>query len=278
MKPLLLTALLTTANAIAPREYPCAFHLRTEGGIAAPVGQFDTGQAQAGQGGQPASFSLDGSGLVDGRGRACWWTPPALVLQCDAGQAAVPGFGIGCDGLLSYDGQTRFQACRADGGVVISRAPNGSGCTEITLRADGCLPAICGGGGGGGGGASNTLPLQSLTNFPGLFTAVPGASTTATATLPLQGLTNFPGLFTAVPPSYTTASGTLPLQGLTGLPGLLSSVPGGAPAYPTTTGTLPLQSLTGFPLFGSGPAGGGATTAAGSPSRRGLPDIAPPLP
>ncbi|KAI2643569.1 hypothetical protein GGS21DRAFT_497065 [Xylaria nigripes] len=248
----ILLSLLTTTHA----QNTCSFHLRTEGAFSSSVSQFEGGQVRGGVNEAPTAFTLNGHTLTDGQGRACWWTPPSLILQCDVGQSPDANFAIGCDGLLSYQGQTRFQECRTGGDgdpIMIYREPHGSECGEITLQADGCRPSECNGGGGGGGGTVSVLPLQQLTGLPGLIGTLPaGAGTgapanTATSTLPLQGLTGLPGLIGSIPggvgasapppppPPANTGAGTLPLQGLTGLPGLVGPIPtngGGAGGQP----------------------------------------------
>ncbi|KAI1437457.1 ubiquitin 3 binding protein But2 C-terminal domain-containing protein [Xylaria sp. CBS 124048] len=259
---LLLSTTAQAQQVLIARQGPCSFHLRTEGSVSFDVSQFDSGQARAGPNAAPSTFTINGDSLSDTQGRACWWTPPTQVLQCDAGQnVAQPGFGIGCDGLLSFAGATGFQACRTgenDGAVMIYREPNGSDCSPITIRADSCLPGNCQGcapGSGGGGSAApsssstNTLPLQALTDLPGLIASAPTAAGNTPAT---TSGGNTPATTSG---GGNSATSTMPLQGLTNLPGFLASGPGmggngagGSSAAPTSTGTntLPLHGLTAF--------------------------------
>ncbi|KAI0870422.1 ubiquitin 3 binding protein But2 C-terminal domain-containing protein [Hypoxylon argillaceum] len=164
-KLILVTSLLRGASALAlRRQSACSFHLRTDGALAAPVGQFDSGQARAGPGETPANFTVTGDTVTDAQGRGCWWTPPALVLQCDAAQGPEAGFTIACDGAVSFKGQSTFYACDtgADDLAMISLAPHGSPCGEVRLYADGCFPGSCGASPTASSGTStstNTLPL-----------------------------------------------------------------------------------------------------------------------
>lgn len=70
---------------------------------------------------------------------------PALVLQCDAGQPPDHGFGIGCDGVLAYHGQTVFYECETgdDDETDLSLGPSGAQCRTVTLVSDGCRPPVC---------------------------------------------------------------------------------------------------------------------------------------
>ncbi|KAI1748745.1 ubiquitin 3 binding protein But2 C-terminal domain-containing protein [Xylaria castorea] len=226
------------------RQSGCSFHMRTEGALlGAPVSQYDSGQTRAGPNETPSSFTLNGNTLTDAKGRGCWWTPPAMVLQCDVGQTPEPGFSIGCDdGTVSHNGQTTFYECEtgADNLTMIYLGPNGSRCSEITLHADGCYPSGCSGQGTGSGSGSGS--------------ASPAAS--STGTLPLGGgLTTYP-----VPPSYPTGSGSGSGSGSTppgNSPSGTSpgSGPGGASPGTSGTGTLPSGGSTTYPVPPSYPTG-----------------------
>ncbi|KAI1358009.1 ubiquitin 3 binding protein But2 C-terminal domain-containing protein [Xylaria arbuscula] len=172
------------ARVLSPRQSSssssssssCTFHINTSGTISAPVGQYDSGQTRAGDGETPSSFTIindnGGSGgtLTDAQNRGCWWTPPALVLQCDVGQIPEAGFAIGCDGTVEYNGQTTFYSCDtgADGLHMIYLAPNGSNCGEITLTADGCVPDSCG---------SSSPGATPTSSSPGGGSGAPGGGT-----------------------------------------------------------------------------------------------------
>ncbi|KAI8948605.1 ubiquitin 3 binding protein But2 C-terminal domain-containing protein [Xylaria longipes] len=172
------SSLLGGAYALTMRQSGCSFHMRTEGAVSAPVGQYDSGQTRAGPNETPSSFTLNGDTLTDSKSRGCWWTPPAMVLQCDVGQTPESGFSVGCDGTVSYNGQTTFYKCEtgADNLTMIYLGPNGSQCGEVTLHADGCYPGDCS---GQGTGAGTSPPAASSTastpSSPGQ-TGTPGGS------------------------------------------------------------------------------------------------------
>ncbi|KAI0121072.1 ubiquitin 3 binding protein But2 C-terminal domain-containing protein [Xylariales sp. AK1849] len=119
----------------------CSFHLSTNGGPTPFwVGQLPNGQCGAGGGLRSSSFTWFGDAFVDQQGRGCWWTPPSSVLQCDANQQPSHGFDIGCDGRVSYNGQSTFYQCRTGDGdqVNIYLQPVGDQCQAITLVSDAC--------------------------------------------------------------------------------------------------------------------------------------------
>ncbi|KAI0973671.1 ubiquitin 3 binding protein But2 C-terminal domain-containing protein [Xylaria arbuscula] len=183
---LLSSALGGTARALVIRQDGCSFRLSAEGTISAPVSQYGSGQARAGANETATSFNLNGdTTLTDSQGRGCWWTPPATVLQCDVGQTPGPGFTVGCDGTLSYNGQTTFYTCDtgADGLWMIYLTPSGSQCGEITLHADGCSPSSCGTssssaapGSSGTGGSSCPGELGDTYQYPHLIIPVDSSS------------------------------------------------------------------------------------------------------
>lgn len=130
------------AHALATRQAGCAFTAHTEGNVTYPLSQHASGQSRAGSTMTPSVFTLNSTGLTDAQGRGCWWTPPTYVLQCDVGQIPETGFEIGCDGLISFNGQTTFYECdTADGDEVnVYKLPGqaAANCGEITLVAEAC--------------------------------------------------------------------------------------------------------------------------------------------
>ncbi|KAI1487414.1 ubiquitin 3 binding protein But2 C-terminal domain-containing protein [Biscogniauxia mediterranea] len=144
-KPTVFLSVICGTYALTTRQDACAFTLTTGGSVTALVGQYGSGQTRAGLSETPSKFVLEGDTIVDNQGRGCWWTPPALVLQCDVGQIPETGFNIGCDGSLSYNGQTTFYECvtGVDDIVMIYREPNGSNCGKISLEASECSPDNC---------------------------------------------------------------------------------------------------------------------------------------
>ncbi|KAI0551500.1 ubiquitin 3 binding protein But2 C-terminal domain-containing protein [Xylaria curta] len=283
------SSLLGGAYALTMRQSGCSFHMRTEGALGAPVSQYESGQTRAGSNETPSSFTLNGNTLTDAKGRGCWWTPPAMVLQCDVGQTPESGFNVGCDGTVSYNGQTTFYECEtgANDLRMIYSGPNGSQCSEITLHADGCYPSGCSGQGTGPGSgsgsaspASSTLPQGGPSSYPvipsspvggsgggsGSGSTPPGNSPSGTSpgsgpggaspgssgagTQPLGGSTTYPGS-----PSYPTGTiGTSPGGEGSTPPG---QYPGGTPTGGTSNGVGPTPS-------GSTPSGGvGSSTPSG---------------
>ncbi|KAI0409236.1 ubiquitin 3 binding protein But2 C-terminal domain-containing protein [Xylaria palmicola] len=261
------SSLVGAGAALTMRQSGCSFHIRTEGSLSAPVGQFGTGQTRAGPDEAPAGFAADGDTVTDAQGRGCWWTPPAMVLQCDVGQVPEAGFAIGCDGALSFGGQITFYQCEtgADGVSMIYREANGSQCGEVTLHADGCYPSSCNGAAPPANASTSTgtgtLPLGGLTTYYDLSSTATAPGTTSTGnsnTLPLGGLTSYYDLS-----STATAPGTTS----TGNPGTL---PPGTPGADTGTDTLPLGGLTSYwGLVGSlptnTPTGDAGSTYPGAP-------------
>ncbi|KAI0532622.1 ubiquitin 3 binding protein But2 C-terminal domain-containing protein [Xylaria digitata] len=178
-KSLLLTSALGGARALTMRQNGCSFHLRTEGTVAAPVGQYPSGQTRVGQNETASSFTVTDGTFTDSQNRGCWWTPPTTVLQCDVGQIPEAGFSIACDGTVSHNGQTTFYTCNtgADGLHMIYLEPNGSQCSEITLLADGCYPSDC------GGPANTTTSTSSSTGgYPSSSSSTPPSGPSQTGT------------------------------------------------------------------------------------------------
>jgi hypothetical protein len=69
---------------------------------------------------------------------------PTYVLQCDVGATPDTGFAIGCDGTLSFNGQTTFYECEngiGDEVNLYSKPDMGAMCGAITFTADSCRAA-----------------------------------------------------------------------------------------------------------------------------------------
>ncbi|OAR00066.1 hypothetical protein LLEC1_07592, partial [Akanthomyces lecanii] len=107
-------------NGLAIRNDGCQFHITAGGDVVGCVGEISSGQVRAGNGVQSSTFTFNGGKITDDKGRGCWWTPctdfaaspaPTGVLQCDEGQVPDGGFTIGCDGTVSWNGQTTFFEC-----------------------------------------------------------------------------------------------------------------------------------------------------------------------
>ncbi|KAL7821831.1 ubiquitin 3 binding protein But2 C-terminal domain-containing protein [Trichoderma gracile] len=143
MLPSLLAIGLAVAitEAAVTRTSGCQLHLSASGAISGPVGEISSGQVRAGGGVSSTAFTLKGAQLWDDKGRGCWWTPPAHVLQCDKNQKPDDGFEVGCDGSVSYNGQTQFWECQTgeEGQYnVYLEDGHGVNCSKITLKADSC--------------------------------------------------------------------------------------------------------------------------------------------
>ncbi|KAH9904452.1 ubiquitin 3 binding protein But2 C-terminal domain-containing protein [Xylariomycetidae sp. FL2044] len=147
-KPAALALLLSAAGgtqAMAVRTAGCDLTLRTTGAVSLTVGQHNSGQVRAGSG-MSATFTLTDGTFTDSQDRGCWWTPPTHLLQCDVGQVPEANFTVGCDGLVSFNGQTTFYECVTGDGdqVNIYKDPNqGVQCAEIQLVASGCSTLDC---------------------------------------------------------------------------------------------------------------------------------------
>ncbi|KAI0427053.1 ubiquitin 3 binding protein But2 C-terminal domain-containing protein [Xylaria sp. FL1042] len=164
-----LHSLLDPVDAHATRDnVGCAFHLSCSGAFNGSVGEKSSGQARAGSDVvSPSLFTWFGDAFTDQQSSGCWWTPPTFTLQCDKNQPPDHGFQIGCDGALSFNGQSVFYECPTGVGdeVNIYLHPNGGQCHEITIQADNCAPSTCPGGGIGPGGGG-TSPGPGATNSP----------------------------------------------------------------------------------------------------------------
>ncbi|KAI1870290.1 uncharacterized protein JN550_005218 [Neoarthrinium moseri] len=256
----MLAAAVGGAHALAVRQAGCSLTLHTEGSVSYPVGQHSSGQTRAGSSLAPSAFTLIDSTLTDAQGRGCWWTPPTTVLQCDVGQVPETGFQIGCDGSVSFNGQTTFYECATGEGDIVNvylQPDQGANCAEITLTADGCSPSDCSGASStGAASATESLPPpgSATGSSHGVGSTVTGSTSypigSATRTYPGSsgmGMQTTPGAGNS--PSYLTgtASGTAPSESETE-----TAPPGGShtessPGYATgtATGTKPNESETG---------------------------------
>ncbi|RWA11123.1 hypothetical protein EKO27_g4002 [Xylaria grammica] len=145
----------------------CGFHLSCSGAFNGSIGEKSSGQARASSDVSPSLFTWFGDAFADQQGSGCWWTPPTFTLQCDKNQPPDHGFQIGCDGAVSFNGQSVFYECPTGQGdeVNIYLRPNGDQCHEITIQADNCAPSTCPGGGvGPTPGATIPSTLTTLSN------------------------------------------------------------------------------------------------------------------
>ncbi|KAK7961956.1 GPI anchored cell wall protein [Apiospora aurea] len=134
---------LSQGNPINARSNAgCSFHLTVNAGGSPPatysVGQIGDGLCRARGDLEASTFTWFGDAFVDQQGRGCWWTPPTSVLQCDPSQQLSHGFEIGCDGNVTFSGQSTFFACKTDDSANIYLEPNGAQCQPVTLVSDGC--------------------------------------------------------------------------------------------------------------------------------------------
>ena len=91
----------------------------------------------------PALDLLTSTGLTDSHGRGCILTPPTTQWQCDAGATPTPGFSIGPDGSLTYNGGTQYFTCPTEdhgGWNLYSNTLAGEPkCEPVHLIADSCV-------------------------------------------------------------------------------------------------------------------------------------------
>lgn len=125
---------------------------------------------------------------------------PTFTLQCDKNQPPDHGFQIGCDGTLSFNGQSVFYECPTGEGdeVNIYLRPISTQCHEITIQADSCAPSTCPGGGVGPGSAG------PVPNSPSSSSGATIQSSTPNPTASSTSLTATP-----TPPPSLTPSGPL---------------------------------------------------------------------
>ena len=143
----LTLAAASSVSGLVVRDPGCTFTIKTGGAVEYPVGQHSSGQTRAGANIDATEFTLANSSLTDSQGRGCWWTPPTKVLQCDVEQVPEPGFEVGCDGTVSYNGASTFWECDAgekgEVNIYLEYDETAQGCNEITLTANGCKPGSC---------------------------------------------------------------------------------------------------------------------------------------
>ncbi|KOS23313.1 hypothetical protein ESCO_006639 [Escovopsis weberi] len=192
-----LGAALATAFSIGTEMGGCELLLTAGGAISGPVGELPSGQVRAGEGVAPSNFTIKGDKLWDRKGHGCWWTPPALVLQCDVDQVPQDGFEIGCDGLLSYHGQKEFYECETgEKGQynVYLEDRHEAHCGRVTLTAGGCRPDRC-----VPTPPADALPLPSPSLSPSLRLPLPlPTSTASSCPVDLDGPFEFPHLIVSV--------------------------------------------------------------------------------
>lgn len=132
---------------------------------------------------------------------------PTFTLQCDKNQPPDHGFQIGCDGTLSFGGQSVFYECPTGEGdeINIYLRPISDQCHEITIQADSCAPSTCPGGGVGPGSAS---PVPGGTNSP--------SSSSSTPSTPIPASSSTGATPTPTPPSPTPSGPLTPSPFTTG--------------------------------------------------------------
>ncbi|KAI1818284.1 ubiquitin 3 binding protein But2 C-terminal domain-containing protein [Poronia punctata] len=236
---------LSLVDAHASRDnVGCSFHLSCTGSYNGSIGQMSSGQIRGASDVTPRLFTWFGDDFVDQQGSGCWWTPPTFTLQCDRNQTPDHGFQIGCDGLVSFNGQTVFWECPTGLGdeVIINLQSAGGQCHEITIYADGCAPSSCPGGGVSPAGGAGAGPVPGSMNSPSSTSVPPTPSTLVTS--PLTGTSN--------PPTSTPVggAGAGPVPGTVNSPSSVS-----APATASTLVTSPAPGNSG-PSSSTSPASG----------------------
>ncbi|KAG5951364.1 hypothetical protein E4U53_003261 [Claviceps sorghi] len=140
MLSLLLGVGVGVASAVVLRGQGCDFQIQGTGPREGPLGEISSGQVRFGDV-APTTFRIEDGKVWGNEGKGCWWTPPTHVLQCDWNQEPAQGFAIGCDGQVSFNGQTTFYQCATENGNQWNLYLNpdaGSNCGEVNLVADGC--------------------------------------------------------------------------------------------------------------------------------------------
>ncbi|KAI0512960.1 ubiquitin 3 binding protein But2 C-terminal domain-containing protein [Xylaria bambusicola] len=233
---------LDPVDAHATRDnVGCGFHLSCSGAFNGSVGEKGSGQAHAGSDvSTPSLFTWFGDAFADQQGSGCWWTPPTFTLQCDKNQPPDHGFDIGCDGVLSFSGQSVFYECPTGEGdeVNLYLRPVGDQCHEVTIHADNCAPSTCPGGGGAGPvpGATNSPSTSATTMItaPSSPNSPPGSPSSGPATL--SSSTTSPGPPTRTP--FTTNGGTTKTS-ITSTSTITTIVPGSSSGTGSSTSTPP---------------------------------------
>lgn len=147
MKSLLASIFLAaTAQAFYSNQSSCCFEITAlipSTHTNASLGQLSDGQVRIGGGLLPSVFCLSSTSIADQSSRGCIITTPETQFQCDSGATGASGFSIGCDGLISYDGNSTFWECQTDDDneANIYITPGGTQCGPIQLVASGCLPS-----------------------------------------------------------------------------------------------------------------------------------------
>ncbi|KAI1423187.1 ubiquitin 3 binding protein But2 C-terminal domain-containing protein [Xylaria sp. FL1777] len=205
---------LSPVDAHATRNnVGCGFHLSCSGAFNGSIGQKSSGQARASSDVSPASwFTWFGDAFADQAGSGCWWTPPTFTLQCDKNQPPDHGFQIGCDGSLSFNGQSVFYECPTGQGdeVNIYLRPNGDQCHEITIQADSCAPSTCPGGGVGPGGGGGVGPFPGVTNSPTSSSSSRATTPSSTTTLATTTSSSSSGNLSSTPAVSPSTPATSP--------------------------------------------------------------------
>ncbi|KAG6325154.1 hypothetical protein E4U22_004336 [Claviceps purpurea] len=134
---------ISATSATVLRHAGCDFKIRGSGSQQGSLGQVSGGQIRLGNLEQ-VTFRIENGKLRDSEGHGCRWTPPAGTLQCGKDQIPESGFEIGCDGLVSFHGQSNFYhfyQCATDNRNqwnIYQKPGAGTNCGQITLVADGC--------------------------------------------------------------------------------------------------------------------------------------------
>ncbi|MCJ1482956.1 hypothetical protein MMC06_003122 [Schaereria dolodes] len=195
MKTFFLTIMVLTVSidALIARNGNCCFQINAAGagGAEGSVGQLPDGQNRVGGGLTPATYCIDSNGAItDESGRGCILTSPTTQFQCDSAAAASPGFSIGCDGTLSFNGSTHFYECATGqnhtNNIYYTTTADETGCFEVSLGATSC-----------GTGCASSTPS-------------PPASTFTPSTPPAFTSSPRPSVTPAPPPAPTTGGKTCP--------------------------------------------------------------------
>ena len=174
-----VVALAAAAQALVSRESNCCFQLTASGSVSGIVSQLTDGQNRVGATGlTTGTYCISSSGgLTDSEGRGCILTPPTTQFQCDTGASPSPGFSVGCDGTLYYEGSSTFYTCETGSNgenIYTSVGSAETGCTKITLNANNCRTCPS--------SSSSTKASTSTTSATSTSIKAPSTTTTKAAT------------------------------------------------------------------------------------------------
>ncbi|KKY17393.1 putative gpi anchored cell wall [Phaeomoniella chlamydospora] len=259
MKTFTLASVLLSAgaNALVARDGTCCFGLTASGTKAnGTVDQLGDGQNRvAGSGLEAGTFCIDSNGAItDGEGRGCLITPETSQFQCDLNKAALPGFSVGSNGALAFNGSASWYICETGGNgenIYVHTSADVTMCTATKLTADNCKNAAnsCGASYGSSSSAASSsvapatvassvvasVPAssaESATVASSVTASVPASSVASVASSPAQSTTPATSMVATSAPASSEIAGTTTVVSESS--SVASSTPAES-ASPTTT-------------------------------------------